>query len=194
MYMMKWTLNKKKTMLLVIIFAYLIIVLSIIFSGLRDNLVKSDLIVVLGTKVSPEGIPSAGLAVRLNKAIEIYQQGYAPKILVSGGTGKEGYDESLAMANFLIARGIPQEAVIQDGQGVNTRATAQNVYQYMQQQQLNSVIIVSQYYHIARTKLAFKHEGIKQIAHGSPPYMSWRDFYAVTRELLGYPIYFFNIK
>lgn len=192
---MKWILSRKKKMIFgAIILIYFVTVLSIIISGLKDNLFKTDLIVVLGTKVSPEGIPSPGLAARLNKAIEIYQLGYAPKILVSGGTGKEGYDESIAMANFLIARGVPANAIIKDGQGINTRATAKNTYQYMQQHQLKSVIIISQYYHIARIKLAFKHEGIKQIGSGSPAYSSWRDFYSVSRELLGYPIYFFNIK
>ena len=192
---MKWTLNRKKKMIFIaVILIYFVTVLSIILSGLKDNLFKTDLIVVLGTKVSPEGIPSAGLAARLNKAIEIYQQGYAPHILVSGGTGKEGYDESIAMADFLIARGIPASAIVKDGQGNNTRATARNTYQYMQQHQLNSVIVISQYYHIARIKLAFKHEGIRQIGSGSPAYGSWRDFYSVSRELLGYPIYFFNIK
>ena len=192
---MKWTLNRKKKMIFIaVILIYFVTVLSIILSGLKDNLFKTDLIVVLGTKVSPEGIPSAGLAARLNKAIEIYQQGYAPHILVSGGTGKEGYDESIAMADFLIARAIPASAIVKDGQGNNTRATARNTYQYMQQHQLNSVIVISQYYHIARIKLAFKHEGIRQIGSGSPAYGSWRDFYSVSRELLGYPIYFFNIK
>ncbi|MFD1260938.1 YdcF family protein [Entomomonas asaccharolytica] len=192
---MKWTLNRKKKMIFIaVILIYFVTVLSIILSGLKDNLFKTDLIVVLGTKVSPEGVPSAGLAARLNKAIEIYQQGYAPNILVSGGTGKEGYDESIAMADFLIARGIPASAIVKDGQGNNTRATARNTYQYMQQHQLNSVIVISQYYHIARIKLAFKHEGIRQIGSGSPVYGSWRDFYSVSRELLGYPIYFFNIK
>lgn len=168
--------------------------LIIIFSGLKDNLFKADLIVILGSKVSSTGEPSLGLTARLNKAIDVYNEGYAPKILVSGGTGKEGYDESLAMANYLIKRGIPANSITRDGKGNNTRATAKHTQEYLQHHKLQSVIIVSQYYHIARTKLAFKKVGINKIGHGSPMYSSIRDLYAVPREVIAYPIYALNIK
>lgn len=193
---MKKILTPKKLALifLSLILLYLISMLAIIFYGLKDNLFKADLIVVLGSKVSPDGDPSLGLSARLNKAIDIYNEGYAPKILVSGGTGKEGYDESLAMANYLIKRGIPSKSIIRDAEGNNTRATANHTYQYMQQNQLSSVIIVSQYYHIARIKLAFKKLGIKKIGYGSPLYSSIRDLYAVPREIIAYPIYVLNIR
>ena len=188
------TLKKIFLILFTLILLYLISMLIIIFSGLKDHLFKADLIVVLGSKVSPDGDPSLGLSVRLNKAIDVYNEGYAPKILVSGGTGKEGYDESLAMADYLIKRGVPPSSIIRDTKGNNTRATAKHAYEYMQQQQLSSVIIVSQYYHIARTKLAFKKLGIKQIGYASPLYSSIRDLYAVPREIIAYPIYALNIK
>lgn len=194
---MKWIINHKKQLLLLLFtlfFSYFVITLTIILFGLKDRPFKADLIVVLGTTVYSTGKPSPGLTARLNKTIEIYQQGYAPRIMVSGGLGKEGYDESLVMANFLIKRGIPKHAIIKDNLGNNTRASAYNAYQYMRQHQLQSVIIISQYYHIARAKLAFKEAGIKSIGHASTSYVSFRDFYSVARELLGYPVYLLNIK
>lgn len=193
---MKKRVLLKKTLLILLtfIFIYLISVLIIILSGFKDHLFKADLIVVLGSKVSPNGNPSLGLAARLNRAVDIYNKGYAPRILVSGGTGKEGYDESLAMANYLIKQGIPSSSIIRDPTGKNTRATAKYTYEYMQQHQLKSVIIVSQYYHIARTRLAFKDQGIQKIGYSSPWYSSIRDLYAVPREVIAYPIYALNIK
>lgn len=190
---MKWISHHKKIFLLIPIIV-LVSIFTIILLGARDHVFKADLLVVLGNKVSPTGVPSRGLTVRLNKAIEIYQQGYAPSILVSGGTGKEGFNEATAMANYLKARGIPQSAIIIDPLGVNTRATAKNTYHYMQKHHLNSVIVVSQYYHIARTKLAFKRAGIKEIGQASPSYISGKDLFSIFREIFGYPAYWFNIR
>lgn len=190
---MKWITHHKK-IFLIIPLIFIALLFTIVLSGAKDNLFKANLIVVLGNKVSPSGIPSKGLAVRLNKAIEIYQQGYAPYILVSGGTGKEGFNEAIAMSNYLIARGIPTSAIIRDTTGVNTRATANNTHLYMQKNHLESAIIVSQYYHIARTKLAFKRAGIKKIGQASPDYISGKDFFSIVRELFGYPAYWLNIK
>lgn len=192
---MKWIINHKKlTLCLLAVVTYLILMLTIILSGLKDNLFKADLIVVLGTTVSTEGIPSPGLTARLNKTIEVYKRGYAPLIMVSGGLGKEGYDESIVMANFLINRGIPKQAIIKDNTGNNTRATAHNAYHYMQQHHLQSAIIISQYYHIPRTRLAFQDAGIKQVGNASTSFVSLIDFYAVSRELIGYPVYLLNIR
>lgn len=194
---MKWIKCFKNKFILFVgsfLISYIIIMLIIILSGLKDNLFKADLMVVLGTRVSSKGEPSLGLTARLNKAIEVYQKGYAPLIMVSGGIGKEGYDESTAMEHFLISRGIPRHAIIKDNGGYNTRATAHNTFNYMQQNHLHSVIIVSQFYHIARIKLAFKNVGIKQIGAGSTSFVSLLDFYGMGRELFGYSAYWLNIK
>ncbi|CAI3950278.1 Uncharacterized periplasmic protein SanA [Commensalibacter communis] len=177
-----------------VIILYCLVMLFIIMGGMRDYLFKTDLMVVLGTKVERDGTPSRGLEARLNKAISVYQQGYAPVILVSGGTGLEGYNEASVMAQYLVDHGIPQQAIIQDSQGVNTRATAKNTAEYMQTNHMKSVIIISQYFHIPRTKLAFQAIGIDKIGQGSPNYTSWRDFFSVPREMLGYPAYWLNLK
>ncbi|MDI2112184.1 YdcF family protein [Commensalibacter nepenthis] len=173
---------------------YCLVMLFIILGGIKDHLFKADLMVVLGTKVELDGTPSSGLEARLNKAISVYQQGYAPVILVSGGTGKEGYDEASVMAQYLVDHGVPKQVIIQDNQGVNTRATAKNSAEYMHKNHMESVIIITQYFHIPRTKLAFQAVGIDKIGQGSPNYTSWRDFFSVPREMLGYPAYWLNLK
>lgn len=192
---MKWIVCHKKLFLITTLPAIFILsMLVIVLLGARDHVFKADLLVVLGNKVSPTGVPSSGLSARLNKAIELYQQGYAPYIFVSGGTGKEGFNEAIAMSNYLIKRGIPESAIIKDPLGINTRATAQNTYQYMKRHNLKSAIIVSQYYHIARAKLALRRAGITKIGQASPGYLSPKDLYSVTREVVGYPTYWLNIR
>lgn len=172
----------------------MIIMLGIILSGAKDKLFKADLIVVLGNKVYPDGHPSVGLRDRLDRAIEIYKAGYAPLILVSGGVGKEGVDESVAMETYLIQHHVPMAHIVRDGRGNNTRATAQNTFNYLQQKQLHSVIIVSQYYHIARSKLAFQQAGIQKIGQAPSTYFNFDNIYSIFREMIGYPFYYFKMK
>lgn len=184
----------KMKLLLSLFGLYCLIMFAIIVGGAKNHLFKADLIVVLGTKVELDGTPSLGLVARLNEAITVYKQGYAPLILVSGGTGKEGYSEAKVMAQYLIMHGIPKHVIIQDEMGVNTRATAKNTWQYMVSNHLSSVIIVSQYYHIPRIRLALHAVGIDKIGQASPLYVSWRDFFSVPREMIGYPTYWLGLK
>jgi hypothetical protein len=44
-------------------------------AGLNDNIDRSDVAVVLGNTVDPNGKPSARLQARLDKTIELYRRG-----------------------------------------------------------------------------------------------------------------------
>lgn len=180
--------------LLALLVAYIIVMLGIILAGAQSKLFKADLIVVLGNKVYPDGHPSTGLKDRLDKAIEVYNKGYAPLIFVSGGIGKEKVDESVAMANYLMQHGIPLDKIIKDGHGNNTRATAKNTQEYLLKNHLKSVLIVSQYYHISRSKIAFKDAGIIKIGQAPTTYLNIGDLYSIAREIVGYPVYYFHLK
>ena len=56
------------------------------------NLEDVDCIIVLGCLVKDNGNPSDMLADRLKRGIELYEQGSAPKIIMSGDHGRENYD------------------------------------------------------------------------------------------------------
>jgi len=71
--------------------------LGIVLTGLLDDIQKSDAGIVLGSKVMPDGTPSDRLRARLDKTAELYRQGMFPCIIVSGGTGKEGFSEAQVM-------------------------------------------------------------------------------------------------
>lgn len=192
--MIRFIFTHKIKLILSLVSLYCLVIFVIIVGGAKNHLFKADLIVVLGTKVELDGTPSMGLAARLNEAIAVYKQGYAPLILVSGGIGKEGYSEAKVMAQYLMAHNIPKQAIIQDEMGINTRATAKNTWQYMVSNHLNSVIVISQYYHIPRIRLALHAVGIYKIGQASPSYVSWRDFFSVPREIVGYPAYWLRLK
>lgn len=163
---------------------------GIALAGLADDIQPGDLCVVLGSQVLPDGRPSARLQARLDEAVALYRQGACPRILVSGGTGKEGFSEAQVMANDLAAKGrVPPQAILRDEHGDTTEATALNTAQIMRDHKLNSALIVTQYYHVPRTRLAFRKAGVPIIHGAHARFFSWRDFYAIPRELIALPVY-----
>jgi vancomycin permeability regulator SanA len=174
-------------------FKYTIVILALWFSihtiailvdGLNDERIKSDVGVVLGNKVNPDGSLSERLISRLDKALELYNDSTIRLIFVSGGLGKEGFYEGTKMYDYLAENGVPKDRIIVDNFGNTTEATAIN----FQKLYLNggSVLVVSQYYHISRTKLAFKNVGFKKINGVHAEYFEIRDFYSIIREFVGY--------
>ena len=101
--------------------AFVISTLAIVVSGLRDDIANADAALVLGSKVELDGTPSPRLRARLDRTLELFLAGNFPQIIVSGGIGKEGYDEAAVMRDYLIARGVPSDRIIVDSLGDTTR-------------------------------------------------------------------------
>ncbi|MFC1615952.1 YdcF family protein [Patescibacteria group bacterium] len=159
--------------------------LVIILDGVKDEVAEVDVIIVLGNKVNEDRTVSDRLKSRLDKSIEIYNQGKSSNILVSGATGKEGHNEAEVMQEYLVENGIPGEHIHVDGMALNTYQTAENAKEIMEFNGWESALVVSNYYHITRTKLAFDMFDIKpSSAHAD--FIEVRDFYSVPREFFGY--------
>jgi len=162
---------------------------SITLTGLDDNLHAADLAVVLGNKVQPDGRPSLMLKARLDHTVDLYRLGYFKRILVSGGHGREGYDEPIVMREYLETQGIPHGAIIEDNDGYTTWMTARNTSRILSAHHLQSVLVISQYFHMSRCRLALSKFGITPIYTSHAPFWSVRDFYSVPREVIGYADY-----
>lgn len=168
--------------MLAIAFIFAALTSAIVAFGLQDRLPASDAAIVLGSKVLPDGIPSSRLKARLDMAIALHQQGLVHTIIVSGGLGREGFDEAAVMQHYLIAAGIAQNDIIMDSQGNNTAATARNSAAIMRKHGWQSAIIVTQYFHIARCWLELRRAGIHQLGSAHPAFFEIRDIYSIPRE------------
>ena len=71
-----------------------------------------DCILVLGCRVYEDGSLSHMLQDRLQRGLELYLAGAAPKLLMSGDHGQKDYDEVNAMKRFAIEKGVPSEDVL----------------------------------------------------------------------------------
>ncbi|MDF9411897.1 YdcF family protein [Brevibacillus laterosporus] len=170
-----------------IMFAWFVMhVLITSLDGLFDEKQQVDLAVILGNKVENDGRPSDRLRYRLNKAVDLYNQGYFKYVLVSGGVGKEGFDEAQIMKQYLVQKNIPSDKIITDSMGLNTIMTAQNTRKISEDMEIKSVMVITQFYHISRTKLAFYKLGFEDVYSSHAEYFELRDFYSLFREFFAY--------
>ena len=106
-----------------------------------------DCILVLGCFVHDSGRPSDMLADRLRRGIALYNSGAAPKLLMSGDHGREGYNEVKAMKLEAMGEGIPSEDIFMDHAGFSTY---ESIFRARDVFAARKIIIVTQEYHLYR--------------------------------------------
>lgn len=129
--------------------------------GGTDYRRAADLIVILGAKVHSDGEVSAALDERLQTGCELYHQGLAPRLLMSGGPSLGHIHETEAMRDRAITLGVPADAILLDRDGLNTQLTAEHTVRFCQSRGWQRVLAVSQFYHLPRVKLAFHRNGME---------------------------------
>jgi uncharacterized SAM-binding protein YcdF (DUF218 family) len=162
----------------------------IVADGLTDEIHAADVAIVPGNTVERDGRPSARLRARLDQTIALYRQGLFPDVIVSGGVGSEGFDEAEVMKRYLVENGMPEGRIHVDGGGATTFLTAKNAARIMRENRWQSAMVVTQYFHVPRMRLALKRSGITQVFSAHARYFELRDVYSIAREVVGYGAYF----
>jgi uncharacterized SAM-binding protein YcdF (DUF218 family) len=93
------------------------------------------------------------------------------------------------MRDWLIARGIPSDSIITDAKGNNTRASAEHARAWLSAHGLPSAVVVSQYFHLPRARLALRQAGVDDSGGDFPRRWFVRDIYSTLREVPGYLAY-----
>jgi uncharacterized SAM-binding protein YcdF (DUF218 family) len=161
----------------------------ILWDGFSDEEPLHAVAVVPGNKVNEDGSLSPRLEARLAKALELYREGRVEKIVVSGGLGAEGHPEGSVMRAWLELNGVAPGDLITDDQGNTTWMTARNVQALLADRD-REIVVVSQYYHLSRSKLALRKMGFRKVSGVHADFAwEWRDIRSVVREFFGYYSY-----
>lgn len=119
---------------------------------------NADCIMVLGASVNPDGTPSKMLKDRLDVGIELYKKGTAPKLLLSGDNGQVVYNEVNTMKNYAEEAGVDSKDIFLDHAGFSTY---ESVYRAKYIFEIDSMIVVTQTYHLYRALYGCEMMGIK---------------------------------
>ncbi len=112
-----------------------------------DAAPSAPVALVLGAGLNPDGSPSAFLVGRLEVAKALHDSGRARVILVSGDNRVANHDEPTAMRDWLVAHGIPANAVVRDFAGRDTYDSCVRAKRIFG---VERVLVVSQGYHLPR--------------------------------------------
>ena len=149
---------RKKILMFIIIFIIVIILLIlginifVVFST-KNNIITEesakdlkdiDCILILGAGVWGDK-PSPMLEDRLVQGVSLYNNGVAPKIIVSGDHGTEEYDEVNIMKQFAIDKGVPSEDIFMDHAGFSSY---DSIYRAKEIFGAKKILIVTQKYHL----------------------------------------------
>lgn len=140
-----------------------------------------DCIVVLGAGLNNDGTPSPMLKERLDKGIELYNEGVTQKIIMSGDHASSEHDEVNAMKTYAVEKGIPPEDIFMDHAGISTYDSmyrAKNIFK------ASKVLVVTQKYHLYRAMYIGNSLGIETIGVDAEKTKYAGTAYRETREVL----------
>ena len=148
---------------------------------------------ILGAKVYKNGRLSHMLEDRVLTGLELYRQGKAKKLLLSGDHGRKAYDEVNAMRNYLLKKGVPTQDIFMDHAGFNTY---NSMYRARDVFQVQDVIVVTQEFHAPRSVYIARALGLDAVGVVADrrTYMRSSQFKSDTRELLARVKAFLDVK
>jgi SanA protein len=113
---------------------------------------------VLGTSPRFSGRPNLYYQTRLDAAEALYRSGRVQRLLLSGDGQHKSYDETLSMQQDLLARGLPQAALLRDPSGLRTLDSLENARDIFGVEHL---IVVSQEFHARRALYLAQRLGLR---------------------------------
>jgi len=132
---------------------------QMLFFGTTDYRRPADAAVVFGARVYDSGALSTALEDRVRTGASLYREGLVSRLIMSGGIGTNGQDETLAMQRRTIALGVPATAIVRDNLGINTDASVADTTRIFRRLSVSKVLVVSQSWHLPRIKLAYLEAG-----------------------------------
>ena len=132
----------------------------------------SQAVIVLGCQVYADGSPSPQLELRLEAALETYNE-HPRLIVVCGAQGKnEPAPEGEIMRDWLIARGVAAEQVIAEVRSVNTRQNLEYAMALLPPG-VKKVTVITSDYHLPRALAIAGSLGLDADGIGSPCKPEW---------------------
>ena len=120
--------------------------------GRTDERQPVDMIVVLGA-AQYDGEPSPVFRARLQHALELYEEGVAPRIVTVGGAAAGGaFTEAQAGEQWLVENGVPGQALLPVDEGRDTFESFEAVAAVAEQRGWRSAVLVSDPWHSLRSR------------------------------------------
>jgi uncharacterized SAM-binding protein YcdF (DUF218 family) len=137
-------------------------------TGRSDEARQVDAIVVMGA-AQYDGRPSLQLQARLDHVVELWSQGLTDTVVVTGGNQPgDRFTEADVSAEYLIERGVPDSSILRETVGRSTYESLEVVADLLAPVGKRSVLIVSDPFHLLRSKLSAEELGLDAYVSPTP--------------------------
>jgi uncharacterized SAM-binding protein YcdF (DUF218 family) len=129
-------------------------------AGARDERRPAGAIVVLGA-AQYDGRPSPVFAARIDHAVDLFHDGWAPYLVVTGGKQPgDRWTEAESARRYAVARGVPEAAILMEDRGRNTLESVRAVRGILAGQGIDDAIFVSDPTHMLRVIRMARDDGL----------------------------------
>jgi SanA protein len=125
-----------------------------------DTAPTDRVVIVFGAGLRPDGSAGPVMRDRVETAVNLYKAGKVDKLLMSGDNRFVEYNEPEAMRQYALAFGIPDEDIVLDYAG---RRTYDTCYRAKEIFQVDSAILVTQDFHMARALFLCNTFGVESV-------------------------------
>lgn len=128
-----------------------------------EDVPHTEVGLVLGAGVYPDGTPQPFLAARLDLAADLLRRGKVDRLLLTGDGRLDTHDEPAAMRRYLLGLGVADAALALDTDGVDTHESCRRARRV---HGVTRATIVSQTYHLPRALALCRAAGIEAVGVG----------------------------
>ena len=152
---------------------------------------NASIIIVLGSGVNRDKSLSRDFKARLDSCLEYYEENGGTIIL----TGKKGRDEPVAEAiagkQYLLKKGVSENAIRVDDKSSNTYENIRNAYELSRDIKDRKTVIVSSCFHLFRANFIAHKVGFRNVSlkgsiggYGTLLHSYTREFFAFVKDFL----------
>lgn len=157
--------------------------------GRTSSFDKADAIVVMGA-AQYDGRPSPQLAARLDHALQLWKDGVAPVIVVTGGNQPgDRFTEADASRDYLVDRGVPTSAIVAEATSHSTWEAMSNLRRIADDGNLpiDDIVVVTDPFHSLRSRLIADEAGFDATTSSTRtgPIRGAKNFEKHLKEALG---------
>lgn len=144
----------------------------------------SDVIVVLGAAPLADGRPGPAMERRVARGVELYREGRAHELILSGGPVRHSEPEADIMARLARELGVPEARLLRERRSANTFENAVYTQLIMEERGFSRALVVTDSFHLPRALFIFRTLGmtVQGAAAGRGAEARWRWYGHHVRE------------
>ena len=146
-----------------------------------------DVLMVLGSPADADGNPTPTELERVTEAVNEYERGVAPRMIITGGPAHNQFMEAEVMARVAEAQGIPAGAIVEERTARNTMENTCDSLRIMRSHGWESAEVISSASHLPRAGLILSRLPLEWRTHAAPalePEGPWEHGAMTAMEIL----------